>query len=333
MEIDMDALSLGKSIGAPAPPPSVAGDGTLAPIAKIAADVDLTAPAVRRDALQTLEAGGLVVLLDRGFALGADERALLATTREMIPGLDAEAIRDGKPTIIYEPWRGRIKRRRYVRGHGPFAGPDLTPDMRTALELMMARFGGWAGSLVGELFPRYVSRLAVDRITYRPHARSALQPLHVDSSYGYPTNGRGMFRIFCNVDPTGRPRVWQVGEPFEPFVRRFLGSVRVRDPGWLRARLASAVTMRRRRSAYDDVIAQLRLLGKRDKDYQSSAPRQVVEFPSGSCWFAITDLVLHGAMSGRHSLDQTFFLPPTALANPWRSSFYILERMMGRALA
>ena len=319
-------------IGTPAASPSRDGDATVAPILRIAAADDLAAATVRRDAQLTLEAGGLVVLLDRGFALSADERALLATTREMIPGLDAETIRDGKPTIIYEPWRGRIKRRRYVRGRGPFAGPDLKPAIHTALEHMMARFGMWAGSLVAELLPRYVADLAVDRITYRPHARSATQPLHVDSSYGYPTNGRGMLRIFSNVDPTDRPRVWHVGEPFEPFARRFLASVRLRDPGWLRARLARAVAMRRRRSAYDDVIAQLRLLGKRDKAYQSTAPRRVVEFPSGSCWFAITDLVLHGAVSGRHSLDQTFFLPPTALANPWRSSLYILERLMGRVL-
>ena len=39
-----------------------------------------------------------------------------------------------------------------------------------------------------------------------------VQPLHIDSAYGYPTQGRGMLRIFCNIDPLDRPRVWQLGE-------------------------------------------------------------------------------------------------------------------------
>ena len=42
--------------------------------------------------------------------------------------------------------------------------------------------------------------------------------------------------------------------------------------------------------------------------------------------------VLHGAMSGQHSLDQTFYLPVEAMNDPSRSSLRILERLTGEAL-
>ena len=311
---------------------ALAGEAHTAKILRLGQSVDLSAPTVRRDARETLEHGGLVVLLGSGFELSESERDMIANTREMVTGINDEDIRDGKPTIIYEPWHGKIKKRRYAHARGRFARTDIRPEIRSPLESMMGRFGTWAQSLIAELLPDYAPVLAQDRVTYRPHERSALQPLHIDSSYGYPTQGRGMFRVFCNIDPARRPRVWQVGEPFGPFVRRFLPSVRLRDPGWIESLLGRLRITRGRRSLYDDVIAELRLLGKRDKEYQQTAPREIVEFPSGSSWLAITDLVLHGAVSGRHSLDQTFFLPATGMAQPENSALYTLEKLLGRAL-
>lgn len=316
-----------------ATPTVVAREGDTAPVLRLERDVDLSAPEVRWNVRDSLEQGGVVVLLGSGFALTASEREVIANTRRMVTGIDDEDIRDGKPTIIYEPWHGRIKKRRYAHARGRLTRTDLAPEIQPVLESMMARFGTWAQALIDGLLPAYVGLLVQDRITYRPHERSALQPLHIDSSYGYPTRGRGMLRIFCNVDPSGRPRVWQVGEPFGPFVRRFLPSVRPRDPGWLESLASRLGITKDPRSSYDDVIAALRLLGKRDKEYQRTAPREIVEFPSGSCWLAITDLVLHGAVSGRHSLDQTFFLPAAGMARPERSSLHTLQKLLGRALA
>ena len=294
--------------------------------------VDRSAAEVRRAALETLENGGVVVLLDCGFTLSASERDLIANTRHFVTGIDDADIRDGRPTIIYEPWRGKIKKRRYTHARGRFSRTGIERHIRQPLEAMMARFGAWATDTIAELFPNYPAVLAEDRITYRPHERNSVQPLHIDSSYGYPTEGRGMFRLFCNVDPTGRPRVWQVGEPFESFARRFISSVQLREISWHEALLSRLKIRRGRRTLYDDVIAELRRLGKRDKDYQSTAPREIVQFPSGSSWLAITDLVPHGAVSGRHSLDQTFFLPATGMVNPQRSSLRILEKLIGRQL-
>jgi hypothetical protein len=105
----------------------------------------------------------------------------------------------------------------------------------------------------------------------------------------------------------------------------------VQKPGWS-ASLLSHLGIVGPKTAYDQVIAELRRLGKDDKEYQKNAPRQIVEFPSGSCWFAITDLVLHGAVSGQHSIDQTYFLPDTGMSDPAHSTLRILERMSQQAL-
>ncbi len=79
-------------------------------------------------------------------------------------------------------------------------------------------------------------------------------------------------------------------------------------------------------------MAELREAGEGDDEYQRNGPRAIVEFPSGSSWLAITDLAIHGAVSGQHSLDQTFFLPVDAMRDPARASIRILERLTGKAL-
>ena len=292
-------------------------------------DVDLSAPALQRIALATLESGGVVFLPSGGFELTAQERELISDARKLL--VKEPKFRNGRPTIIFDPSRGQI-RRHYALVHGRPVTLQVNQAARREVEAMLGRFGTWADHLVSKLFPSYGPVLDRDRITYRPNERDSTQPLHVDSSYGFPTQGRGMFRIFSNIDPANRPRVWQVGEPFETFVRRFLPSVHLRPESWISSLLSSAGIVRGSKLPYDQMMAELRALGKRDKDYQRTAPRRIVEFPAGSCWFAITDLVLHGAVSGQHSLDQTYFLPADGMGDPSRSSLRILERLSGRSL-
>ncbi len=291
---------------------------------------ELSAPEVRRNALEALENGGVVFLPKSGFELSAREREMLSDLRNILAKEPDSA--NGRPTIIFEPARGKIKKFNFVYSGWKLVRAQVRNPVLPELEAMMVRFGTWADDLIASLLPRYVSVLDRDRVTYRPNQRSDVQPLHVDSAYGYPTQGRGMLRIFCNIDPLNRPRIWHVGEPFESFARRFLPSVRLRNPGWTAAMLARLGAVGGTKTAYDLMIAELRRLGKRDEEYQRTAPRRIVEFPSGSSWLAITDLVLHGAVSGQHSLDQTFFLPAAGMQNPSRSSLRILERLSGRQL-
>ena len=141
-----------------------------------------------------------------------------------------------------------------------------------------------------------------------------------------------MLRVFCNINPLQRPRSWRIGETFEPFARRFVPTAKVRPVSRFDTFLARVGITKGNRTAYDRLMADIRGQAKRDKAYQSRSPQKVVHFPTGAAWVAITDLVLHGAVSGQHSLDQTFFLPPQTMRHPERSSLRILERLTGRPL-
>ncbi len=295
------------------------------------AATDLSAPHTREEALAALESGGLVFLPDLGFTLMPDERDLMADTSRMLIGFDEREKRDGRPTIIFDPAKGRIKRHHFALRDGRIVRARIHRAACTTLEAMMARFSAWADDLVTRLLPDYHSVVTRDRVTYRPNEREIVQPLHVDSSYGHPTQGRGMLRVFCNVDPGNRPRRWQVGEPFESFASRWIGSLRPRSAGWSEVVL-DRLGLVGPKAPFDQLIADLRRAGKKDKDYQRNGPREIIEFPCGSTWIGITDLVVHGGLSGQHSLDQTFYLPPSGMRDPSRSTLRILERLTGRAL-
>jgi hypothetical protein len=310
--------------------PQTANDDSTVELLTLAEGTDLTAAAVRRDATYVLEGGGIVLLPKTGFPLSARERELLADLRNFLVKEPSGA--NGRPTIMFDPRRGRIADINFTISGLRLLRAEVKASARPELEAMMRRYGAWAEDLLTTLFPSYVAALGRDRITYRPNQRSDAQPLHVDAGYAYPTQGRGMLRVFCNIDPLDRPRVWHVGERFEGFARRYLPAARVRRPGWTASMLARVGVVGGAKTAYDLMIAELRRLVKSDAEYQRSAPRRVVEFPSGSAWIAITDLLLHGALSGQHSLDQTFFLPPEAMSDESRSSLRILERLSGRQL-
>jgi hypothetical protein len=297
---------------------------------RIEPGTDLSAPRVQRAAVETLEGGGVIYLPKGGFELSERERELISDTANILTR--APDVQDGRPTIIFDPARGRIKKYHYAQVRGKMMRAQVRDTARPDIQAIMTRYGNWTEYLMAQLFPSYQGLLDRKRVTYRPFARNSTQSLHIDSSYGYPTQGRGMLRVFSNINPTNRLRIWQLGEPFEPFVRRFLPDVRLNKPSWVSAILARLGIVDGTKTKYDQYVAALRTLGMRDKEYQLTAPRKVMEFPVGASWIAITDLVLHGAISGQHSLDQTFYLPVEAMKDPSRSSLRILERLVGEAL-
>lgn len=292
--------------------------------------MDMSSPEVQRAAIQTLEEGGLIYLPKGGFELSERERELISNTANILT--QVPDVENGKPTIIFDPKNGHIKKYHYAQIHGKMVRAQIKDTARVDLEAIMARYGQWTESVITQLFPSYRQSLDRKRVTYRPFARNSTQALHIDSSYGYPTQGRSMLRVFTNINPADRLRIWQLGEPFEPFVQRFLPGVHVKGPSWFSKLLAQLGIVDGVKTKYDQYIAALRALGMRDKEYQTTAPRKLMEFPAGSSWIAITDLVLHGAISGQHSLDQTFYLPVEAMNDPARSPLRILERLTGEAL-
>ncbi|KEZ79267.1 Kdo hydroxylase family protein [Salinisphaera hydrothermalis] len=276
--------------------------------------------ALRDRALSTLETGGIVYLPQAGFDLTPDELAFVSDASATLPTKAEKKSQNGRPTIIYNPNSGRLERSR------------VRAPQRTQLIALLDRYAQWSTDLINTLFPGYRDGIVRDRTTYRPCPRNATQGLHVDASYGRPTGGQSMLRVFCNINPDRQPRVWRVGETFEPFARRYIDNARPRSAGTLDRLMARLGITKGQRTAYDLLMEDIRGQVKRDRDYQANGPQQVVDFPAGSAWIALTDLVLHGAMTGQHSLDQTFFVPDEIMADPERSSLRILERLAGRPL-
>ena len=273
--------------------------------------------AERAAAQAALERGEVVALPTHGFSLQPGERFLLDPT-----------VSDGRSKNVgFDPRTGRL------------SGTALDGDRRAILVEMMSRFADFAQALPTALAPAYADALRLGKTSFRPCAIEgrALSPrkddrrLHVDAFPSQPVQGRRILRVFANVDPEGRPRVWNVGEPFEAFAAGFLARARPAAPGsgMLLQRLGLT---KGRRTAYDQLMLQLHDRAKEDEAWQASAPRQQVRFAAGSSWIVFTDATLHAALTGQHALEQTFLLPLEAMAAPDQAPLRVLERMTGRAL-
>lgn len=294
--------------------------GEVAEILELDDSTQVDTPDVRARAIETLEAGGIVYLPRSGFELSAEEFAFVSDASVTLPTKAEKRSQNGRPTIIYNPETRRLERSRI----GAAQRPQLTA--------LLDRYARWSTDLVQRLFPDYRDGLIRDRTTYRPCERAATQGLHVDASYGRPTGGQSMLRVFCNINPEDRVRTWRVGETFEPFARRYVATAKPKTDGALEKLLYKLGVTKGRRTAYDLLMEDIRGQVKRDREYQAQSPQAVVDFPPGAAWIALTDLVLHGAVSGQHSLDQTFFVPDEVMRHPERSSLRILERLAGRSL-
>ncbi|MBA3811012.1 MAG: Kdo hydroxylase family protein, partial [Caulobacteraceae bacterium] len=181
--------------------------------------------------------------------------------------------------------------------------------------------------------------LRVGRTSLRPRAVDAAaagprkddRRLHTDAFPSQPTRGWRILRVFSNIDPAGEPRVWQIGESFEAYARRWVAKTRRMAPleAWLLHRLGITKS---RRSEYDAVMLALHDHAKLDDAYQATAPRREMRFPAASSWVVFTDAVVHAAVSGRYALEQTFYVPPSSLACEAVSPLRILERLTVRPL-
>jgi hypothetical protein len=274
-------------------------------------------PDVAGGAMRRLESEGLLVLPDRPFVLSGAEAGLLT------PG-HAD---------------GRAKNISLSAAGSQVRGADPTSDAAARLAALMGRYAGWAAALVLEIAPAYAGALERGRTSYR--SRGADEPaasprkddrrLHVDAFASQPTGGRRILRVFTNINPHGEARHWRVGETFEDHARRWLARVRRPWPGEAFALQRLGVT-RARRTAYDFLMLGIHDAAKLDIAYQASAPAREIAFPAGASWIVFTDTVVHAAMAGRYALEQTFYLPVAAMAEPAASPLRILERLTGREL-
>jgi len=267
---------------------------------------------------RALESGQVALLPRLRFDLADDERHLLSPRWG-----------DGKAkNISFDPQSRQVR-------HTSAQGAD-----QEAIGRMMGRFADASRQLVDSLFPAYRQGIHWGLTSYRPveadgRASSRKKDdtlIHVDAFASRPTQGERILRVFCNINPEGKPREWELGEPFADLARRLLPQISKPAPGsaWL---LKTLKITKGLRSAYDHYMLQLHDQGKLDAEYQQSCPKTPVSLPSGATWVVYTDLVPHAVKSGQYLLEQTFYLPVEAMQEPERSPLRILEGLLGSKMA
>ncbi|MBO0799359.1 MAG: Kdo hydroxylase family protein [Blastocatellia bacterium] len=224
-------------------------------------------------------------------------------------------------------------------GTGKLGGCQCGGVEAVQLAMMLKRFAERARSLLENLLAAYRNKLVSGRTSLRPVEiagrvtswRKDDTRLHVDSFPSTPVQGRRILRVFCNINPDGRPRSWRLGEPFEDAARHFASALRPPFPGSAAALKRLRIT-RGRRTAYDHYMLQLHDRMKADLDYQRSSRQILFDFPAGATWAAFTDQALHAATSGQHQLEQTFYLHVDDMVDSSRSPLRVLEKLLGAKL-
>lgn len=276
-------------------------------------------PEDRERALAALERGKIVFLPRLAFDLTAEEQRFLD------PRLS-----DGKhKNLSFDPRTGAI------------GGASVAGGERDALAALLRRFGRTAEGLLNGLFPGYAAQLEMRRASLRPvsidrrqmSSRKDDTRLHVDAFPSQPVQGRRILRVFANVNTADAARVWRVGGPFADYAGRFLPRQRLFPLPGAAAALAGLGVTKGRRTAYDWLMLSLHDRAKADAAYQQAGAVAELRFPPGSSWIVYTDLVPHAAIAGQHALEQTFYLPVTAMRDPELSPLRILEGLTRRRLA
>lgn len=261
-------------------------------------------PTEKRGATSALESGKVLYLPSLFYHSPSLEGELLS-----------ETILDGKhKNISYDYRKGCLGGMRKQPG---------TPDLAALLKPFMHEYALFARQLVETLCPSYTSHLQWGRTSYRPaeiEGRSSSKRkddtrLHVDSFAATPVNGLRILRVFCNINPHGAPRVWELGEPFAKVMQRFAHQLPAYSPRL--ARLLQLIKVTKTfRTEYDHYQLHLHDTMKNDDTYQQTIKKEKVNFPPFSSWVVFTDQVSHAALSGQYLLEQTFYLPVQAMMAP-----------------
>ena len=278
------------------------------------------ADAVRHGArtADVLEGGGLVLLETLAFPLSPEEQAFA----------DPVVLAPRSKNVSLDPRTGEL------------GGTVLEGAARARLAAATARYAAFSDALVARLLPAYVPALERRRTSFRPGAvdERALSPrrddkrLHLDAFPSSPVGGKRILRVFSNVDPLGRPRLWRLGD--ETLEQHARARLRRYPRLGVRARAMQALRLTRgRRTDYDQAMLRLHDGAKLDDRWQSGAAYTEARLPAGSTWIVYTDGVLHAAMRGQHAFEQTYLMPVDAMVHPERSPLRTLERLAGRALA
>jgi hypothetical protein len=269
-----------------------------------------------KESMKALEDGQIIFLPQDGFVLENQEFSIL----------NEKILAPKEKNISYHPVRQKLS--------GIHKDFQKTPLNEYTFQ-MMQRFNEYALSLVKSLFPEYAPSLQQGRTSFRPaeikdRPTSVLKDdtrLHVDAFYSTPVKGQRILRVFSNVNPHHKPRVWQVGEPFEKVIEKF--HPRFEPYKAFKAHLMNTFGLTKsKRTAYDHFMLQLHDQMKYDENYQENVVKQTIEFPSESTWIVFTDQVSHAALSGQHLLEQTFYVPVSAMREKEFSPLHRLQKIL-----
>ncbi len=274
---------------------------------------------IQQDAIKSLESGQVIFLPRLSFQLNLDEMRFLTPDCA-----DPQA-----KNISY-----------YAPHHRLWGVQGLTDQEHIQLKTMLERFSSAARNLVEQLFPHYQAALMLGRTSFRPMQVSQRKTsfrkddrrLHVDSFPSAPNQGKRILRVFCNINPHGKARVWRLGEPFQTVAERFIPHIKKPIPGFARLLRLLKIT-KSYRTPYDHYMLRMHDRMKQNSHYQQNAQQQEVHFPAQSSWIVQTDSVSHAALDGQYLLEQTFYLPVDAMQDKNQAPLSILESLLKRRLA
>ncbi|MDR0219076.1 MAG: Kdo hydroxylase family protein [Enterobacteriaceae bacterium] len=273
---------------------------------------------VQQNALASLELGKVLYLPKLSFSLMPEEQQLL---RE-------DTVKAGRKNISYRP------------GGNTITGVALQANEQF-VHVMMQRYYQSCQQLIENLLPIYAPVLHTPVNSLRVHPVTAWKAdnswrkddsrLHVDAFPSRPIQGQRILRIFTNINPTGEPRVWRVGDKFPLIADQFLPATRSysRLNSWLQHKLGITKS---RRTHYDHLMLGLHDAMKANQSYQQQGAQLEVQFPAGSSWICYSDQTPHAAMSGQFMLEQTYLLPISEMASPENSPLKVLESKLGKHL-
>lgn len=271
----------------------------------------------QQTAIHALESGKILYFPQLSFTLSEQEKSFLS------------------PDYV-DPQSKNIS---FTASTAQLGGVRAEPQQCATLTQIMQRYASVTQNLIQTFLPSYIQHLKMGRTSFRPveivgrvsSYRKDDTRLHVDAFPSSPNQGKRILRIFTNVNPENKPRVWRVGEPFTQIAQKFLPSLPKPWPGIAFLLKLFKIT-RSYRTLYDHYMLHLHDTMKADATYQKNAPQQEILFPPGSTWMVYTDCVSHAAMSGQHLFEQTFYLPVSGMANPAGSPLHILQKLVRKNL-
>ncbi|HLX74462.1 MAG TPA: Kdo hydroxylase family protein [Terriglobales bacterium] len=281
-----------------------------------------------RQCCEQLEKGDILFFSRPPFPLAEEDRAFLISQRHMDSRLHKN--------ISYRP------------GENVLRGFSDSQESENRIHQIMRAYSGAVSGFVSRFLSPYAGKFQLDYASFRPleeqgrdlplHKRNDL--LHVDAFPSRPTRGGRILRVFTNINP-GQERIWLVGQRFPALAQHYAlpagltGICHARSS--LRARLVHLLHAARlpvtQRSPYDEFMLHFHDWLKENTQFQSGADKTRLAFPSLATWLVFTDGVPHAALSGQFALEQTFIIPPGALAAPDFAPIRILEKLCGRPLA